>query len=255
MISTSPPFTHCFYNAYRPTFLNHAMKAMILAAGRGERMRPLSDMTPKPMLSVAGKPLIRWQIDRLVAAGFTQIVINHAWLGDHIEHAFHSGEGFGCEILYSREEQALETAGGIVQALPLLGVGPFVVVSGDIYTDFNYLTLKPVMEEIAQGQADAHLVLVPNPTFHPQGDMGLENHLIQPDATPRYTYGNIAVFQPKLFAPLPRGEKKKLFPWLYDFARQGRVTGELFDGLWDNVGTPEQLNALDARLRKPTYIH
>jgi N-acetyl-alpha-D-muramate 1-phosphate uridylyltransferase len=231
------------------------MKAMILAAGRGERMRPLSDMTPKPMLSVAGKPLIRWQIDRLVAAGFTEIVINHAWLGDHIEHAFKSGEGFGCQLQYSREEEALETAGGIVQALPLLGDEPFVVVSGDIYTEFNYLTLKPIVDEIAQGQADAHLVLVPNPPFHVQGDMGLQDHLITPDATPHYTYGNIAVFHPKLFVSLPRGEKKKLFPWLYEFARQGRVRGELFDGVWDNIGTPEQLDALDMRLSKPVYIH
>jgi N-acetyl-alpha-D-muramate 1-phosphate uridylyltransferase len=233
----------------------NCMRAMILAAGRGERMRPLSDFSPKPMLSVAGKPLIRWQIDRLVAAGFTDIVINHAWLGDHIEHAFRSGEGFGCTIRYSPEEEALETAGGIVQALPLLGDAPFLVVSGDIYTEFNYLTLKAVIDDIAQGKADAHLVLVPNPPFHPQGDMGLENHLIVPDAAPRYTYGNIAVFHPKLFATLPRGEKKKLFPWLYEFARAGRVTGEFFDGIWDNVGTPEQLNALDARLSRPIHIH
>jgi N-acetyl-alpha-D-muramate 1-phosphate uridylyltransferase len=231
------------------------MRAMILAAGRGERMKPLSDFTPKPMLSVGGKPLIRWQLDRLVAAGFTDIVINHAWLGDHIEHAFRSGEGFGCNIHYSREVEALETAGGIVQALPMLGDEPFLVVSGDIYTEFNYLTLKPVIEDIAQGKADAHLVLVPNPDWHVAGDMGLANHLIEPEGAPRFTYGNIAVFHPKLFAGLPRGEKKKLFPWLYGFARKGRVGGELFDGVWDNIGTPEQLNALDTRLSRPKSLH
>lgn len=231
------------------------MKAMILAAGRGERMRPLSDFAPKPMLSVAGKPLIRWQLDRLVASGITEIVINHAWLGDHIEHALGNGEGFGCSIKYSREAQALETAGGIAYALDWLDDGPFVVVSGDIYTEYNYRTLFSVAEDIAAGKADAHLVLVPNPDFHPEGDMGLDGGLIQPDAAPRHTYGNIAVFNAALFRDLPKGEKKKLFPWLYEFARAGRVTGELFDGTWDNIGTPEQLNALDARLNRPRQIH
>jgi N-acetyl-alpha-D-muramate 1-phosphate uridylyltransferase len=241
--------------AARGTGHGASMKAMILAAGRGERMRPLSDFTPKPMLGVAGKPLIRWQLDRLVAAGFTDIVINHAWLGEHIEHALRSGEGFGCHIQYSREDQALETAGGIVQALPMLGDEPFAVVSADIYTEYNYLTLAPIIEDIARGHVDAHLVLVPNPEFHPAGDMGLADHLIQPDIEPRFTYGNIAVFHPKLFAGLPRGEKKKLFPWLYEFARAGRVSGELFDGVWDNIGTPQQLNALDAKLSRPARMH
>jgi MurNAc alpha-1-phosphate uridylyltransferase len=231
------------------------MKAMILAAGRGERMRPLSDMLPKPMLSVAGKPLIRWQIDRLIASGFSEIVINHAWMGDQFVRAFKHGEGFGCTIQYSPEDQALETAGGIAHALHLLGDEPFVAVSGDIYTTFNYTSLHDVGQELARGAADAHLVLVPNPDFHPDGDMGLVDGLIDRDAAPRYTYGNIAVFHPRLFRDLDRNGKKKLFPWLYEFAQQGRVTGELFDGEWENLGTPMQLDALDARLRAARVIH
>jgi N-acetyl-alpha-D-muramate 1-phosphate uridylyltransferase len=231
------------------------MKAIIFAAGRGQRMRPLSDFLPKPMLSVAGKPLIRWQIDRLVASGVTEIVINHSWLGDAIERAFRSGEGFGCKIHYSREPDALETAGGIANTLPFFDDAPFIAISGDIYTEFNYGSLAEAAERIGKDAADAHLVLVNNPDFHALGDMGLENHLIKPDATPRFTYGNIAVFHPRIFSGIARGEKKSLFPWLYEFARKNRVTGELFTGVWDNIGTPEQLNALDARLSHRGALH
>lgn len=222
---------------------------MILAAGRGQRMRPLSDLLPKPMLSLAGKPLLRWQIDRLVASGVREIIINHAWLGQAIERAFGNGEGFSCRIHYSPEVQALETAGGIANALHYFGDDPFIVVSGDIYTEFNYHTLFKSAQNIQEGKVDAHLILVNNPQFHPGGDMGLQNHLICPDALPRFTYGNIGVFHPRLFSDLPKDEKKALFPWLYTFAQAGRVSGELFDGVWENIGTPEQLTTLDTQLR------
>jgi MurNAc alpha-1-phosphate uridylyltransferase len=227
------------------------MRALILAAGRGERMRPLTDDTPKPLLKAGGRRLIEWQIEALARAGVREMVINVAHLADAFERALGRGEGLGVTLAYSREgdraEAALETLGGIVRALPLLGPDPFVVVSGDIVTDFDYSTLAAATARLDAGAADAHLVLVDNPAFHTRGDMGLLDGLIAPDASERYTYANVGVFAPRLFAGL-EPVRASLFPWLYAAARAGRVTGEHFAGRWYNVGTPAELARLDAEL-------
>jgi N-acetyl-alpha-D-muramate 1-phosphate uridylyltransferase len=228
------------------------MKALIFAAGRGERMRPLSDATPKPLLRAGGRCLIEWQIDALVHAGIRELVINTAHRAEAIEQALGDGARYGARILYSREgsraEDALETLGGIVHALPLLDPqradAPFIAVSGDIVTDFDYRRLRQAALSLSQGAADVHLVLVPNPPFHPSGDMGLHDGRIDL-AAPLATYANIGVFAPRLFHAEAAG-RRKLFPWLYQFTAVGRVTGELFDGRWHNVGTPADLAALDA---------
>jgi MurNAc alpha-1-phosphate uridylyltransferase len=226
------------------------MRALIFAAGRGERMRPLSDHTPKPLLRAGGRRLIEYQIEALVRAGIRDLVINLAHLADSFEPVLGDGSAYGARIVYSREgdaaEHALETLGGIVKARPLLGDAPFVAVSGDIVTDFDYRRLTAHAQAIALGAADAHLVLVPNPPFHPGGDMGLQNGRIT-RAQPWSTYANIGVFSPRLFAHEVE-EKKRLFPWLYRFAEGGRLTGELHHGRWYNVGTPADLEALDAEL-------
>jgi N-acetyl-alpha-D-muramate 1-phosphate uridylyltransferase len=215
--------------------------AMILAAGRGERMRPLTDTTPKPLLIAGGKRLIEWQIEGLVKAGVQRIVINHAWLGEQFEAALGNGKRYGCELLYSPEATALETAGGIAKALPLLGDAPFIVVSGDIHTHYDYTCLPTDL-----GTHAAHLVLVPNPSYNPNGDMGLASGLITPQAINKHTYANIGVFSPAIFKSLDPTVKHKLFPWLY---AQGSIGGELFAGEWHNVGTSQQLVALDGALK------
>lgn len=224
-------------------------RAMILAAGRGERMRPLSDTTPKALLEVAGRPLIEWQLVRLVAAGFAEVVINHAWLGDAIEQRLGDGARFGATIRYSAEGTALETAGGIARALPLLGSEPFVVVSADIFTDFDYRRLDPVIALIAHAgpSYSAHLVLTDNPPYHSAGDMALVDGQIRLDG-PRLTYANIAVFHPRLFAALAPDQKLALFPWFYRWLGQTRVSGEHLRGVWQNIGTPEQLLHLNAHV-------
>jgi MurNAc alpha-1-phosphate uridylyltransferase len=226
-------------------------RAVILAAGRGERMRPLTDATPKPLLRVGGKAIIEWQVERLAAGGFRELVVNHSHLGEQIERALGDGSRHGVRIRYSHEPKALETAGGIAQALHLLDDKPFAVVSGDIYTDFDYATLVPVTRAIAGDPARqaAHFVLVDNPPWHAAGDMGLENGRVS-RAGERLTYGNIAVFHPALFADVAPGTWLKLFPWAYRFVDEGRVTGERFAGTWENVGTPQQLAALDRRLAR-----
>ena len=226
-------------------------RALILAAGRGERMRPLTDATPKPLLAVGGRPIIEWQVARLVQGGFPDIVVNHSHLGAMIEAALGDGARLGARIRYSHEPTALETAGGVAQALPLLGEEPFVVVSGDIHTDFDYATLLPRVRSIAAdfGAHAAHFVLVDNPPWHSAGDMGLAGERVTRGG-PRLTYGNIAVFHPALFRDIVPGTWLKLFPWAYRFVDEGRVSGERFPGRWDNVGTPEQLAALDRRLTR-----
>ncbi len=239
------------------------MKAMILAAGRGERMRPLTDTVPKALLEVGGKPLIVWQIEALVRGGFDELVINHAWLGPLIERAIGDGRDYGARIAWSREPQALETAGGIATALPLIEAGggdpgardePFAVVSADIHSAFDYATLAPVVTSIRLHFPvhAAHLVLVDNPPWHPAGDMALVDGRIarEPDdvTEPLMTYANIAVFHPRVFAALPRFKVLKMFPWAYALADAGRMTGSRFAGAWDNVGTPGQLATLDRRL-------
>jgi MurNAc alpha-1-phosphate uridylyltransferase len=224
-------------------------RALILAAGRGERMRPLTDTRPKPLLAVGGKALIEWQVERLVAGGFADLVVNHSHLGQQIEDALGSGGRFGARIRYSHEPRALETAGGVAQALELLGDAPFAVVSGDIYTTFDYALLAPRIASIARDPAThaAHFVLVDNPPYHREGDMGLAAGRITREG-PRLTYANIAVYHPALFAGVAPGTSLRLFPWAYEFVEAGRVTGEHFRGTWDNLGTPEQLAALDRLL-------
>jgi MurNAc alpha-1-phosphate uridylyltransferase len=229
------------------------LRALILAAGRGERMRPLTDATPKPLLAAGGKRLIEWQIEALARAGVREMAINTAHLPARFEQALGDGARWGVRLAYSREgeraEDALETLGGIVHALPLLGDRAFFVVSGDIVTGYDYATLAARARAIDSGERDAHLVLVDNPPFHPRGDMGLADGRIEPDGEPRWTYANIGVFSPRLFdglAPV----RARLFPWLYEAARAGRVGGELTRARWFNIGTPEELARVDAELRR-----
>lgn len=226
-------------------------RALILAAGRGERLRPLTDATPKPLLCAGGRPLVEWQIERLAAGGFRELVVNHAHLGSQIEAALGDGERFGVRIRYSPESPALETAGGIARALPLLGDAPFVVVSGDIHTGFDFASLAPRIEAIGRDPLAcvAHFVLVDNPPWHAAGDMGLAHGRVT-RAAPWLTYGNIAVFHPQPFRDFAPGTRLRLFPWMYRFVDEGRVSGERYAGPWDNVGTAEQLAALDRRLRR-----
>lgn len=225
--------------------------ALILAAGRGERLRPLTDTIPKPLVAAGGKPLIAWQVERLAAAGFGDIVVNHSHLGHLIEEALGDGSRFGVRLRYSHEPSALETAGGVVQAMPLLGGEPFVVVSGDIHTDFDYASLAPRIAAIARDPAGvaAHFVLVDNPGWHPAGDMALAAGRVRREGA-RLTYGNIAVFHPSVFQGIAPGTRLKLFPWAYALVDAGRVSGEHFRGAWDNVGTAEQLAALDRRISR-----
>lgn len=226
-----------------------APRAFILAAGRGERMRPLTDALPKPLLKAGGKPLIAWQLERLAAAGVREVVINHAHLGERLEAELGSGSRWGLAISWSREKEALETAGGIAHALGLIGDRPFIVVSGDIHTDFDYSGLAAAAQDIGRdpSRRAAHFVLVDNPPYHPGGDMGLAGGRVRREG-PLLTYANIAVFHPELFAGIAPGARLRLFPWAYRFVDEGRVTGELFAGAWENLGTPAQLAALDRRL-------
>jgi MurNAc alpha-1-phosphate uridylyltransferase len=229
------------------------MRAMILAAGRGLRMRPLTDACPKPLLAVGGKPLIVWQIERLAAGGWRDIVINTGWLGAQIPAALGDGAAWGVRLRYSAEPtDAYETGGGIATALPLLGDAPFVVVSGDIYTHFDYACLRTAAEAIAADpqHTAAHLVLTPNPDHNLAGDMALNPQGRVQRQGALLNYGNIGVFHPSLFASQPRETPWKLFPWLYAAVDAGRVSGALFSGAWHNVGTPQQLGALDAALRR-----
>ncbi|MBW8370216.1 MAG: nucleotidyltransferase family protein [Thiobacillus sp.] len=228
---------------------------MILAAGRGERMRPLTDRTPKPLLAVGGKPLIVWHIERLRAAGFTHIVINHAHLGQQIEAALGDGAGLGVAIEYSREVSALETAGGIATALPLIEGDVFPVVNGDIYCEYDFSRLAEPMARLAAGHDQAHLVLVDNPPHHPQGDFVLDggrvtnaDMLLTPHPA-RFTFSGIGVYHRALFAHTPAGEKAPLAPLLRLAINARRISGEHFGGRWVDVGTPERLQQLDESLR------
>lgn len=217
---------------------------MILAAGRGERMRPLTDAAPKPLLEAGGKSLIQYHLEALAGAGVRDIVINLAWKGAMIRNALGDGSRFGVRIEYSDEAgAALETGGGVFKALSLLGPEPFLIVSGDVWTDFDPAT---VFESLAAGDI-AHFVLAPNPSFHQQGDFGLTAGRITVDDGPRYTYANIGVFRPAFFANCTPG-KFPLAPLMYDWIRKGRVSGELFQGRWRNIGTTAQLAELDREL-------
>jgi MurNAc alpha-1-phosphate uridylyltransferase len=227
-----------------------AIGAMILAAGRGERMRPLSDTCPKPLLAVGGEPLIVHQIRALVRAGFADVVINAAHLADRLIDAIGDGTRYGARVHWSREAEALETAGGIATALPLLPAGPALIVSGDIWTRYDYARLRPLAQAIASASAGAraHLVMVPNPPYHPRGDFALRDGQVALDGEPRLTYGNIGVYDTALFAGLARHAKLKLLPYLTDWIERGFVRGERYDGAWENVGTPADLARLNAVL-------
>ena len=225
--------------------------AMILAAGRGERMRPLSDACPKPLLEVGGKPLLVWQIEALARAGYRDLVINVAHLADAFTARLGDGAGLGARIRWSREPEPLETAGGIATALPLLPRGPLLVVSGDIWTAFDYASLDARRTAMATlpDAPRAHLVMVPNPAYHPEGDFRLEHDRLVPRGEPRLTFGNIALYDSDLFAELPRGRKLKMLPLYQRWIAAGIASGERYDGPWANVGTPADLADLDARLR------
>lgn len=218
------------------------MKAMILAAGRGERMRPLTDHTPKPLLKVGGKPLIVWHIERLAAAGFKDVVINHAHLGEQIENALGDGSQWGVRIQYSPEKIALETAGGIANAMPLLGDAPFLVVNGDVFADIDFGALKLVSPDVA------HLVMVDNPPQHAAGDFALSSGKLGVDGTEKLTFSGVGVYQPKLFAGIARDEAAKLAPLLKAAMAQGLVSGSHHQGAWHDIGTPERLQVLDSQL-------
>jgi N-acetyl-alpha-D-muramate 1-phosphate uridylyltransferase len=232
--------------------MTHALNtAMIFAAGRGERMRPLTDSCPKPLLPVGGKPLIVWQIERLAAAGVRVIVINHAWLGAQIEAALGDGSRFGVSLRYSAENEALETAGGIAQAMHLIGDGVFIAVSGDVFCEFDYASLNErAVAMQALDEPGMHLVMVPNPPFHLRGDFALSGDgKLALDGEPRFTFGNIGLYDTRMFCDLAPGTRRALTPYYRETIEAGRATGELYEGRWENVGTPAQLQALDDELR------
>jgi MurNAc alpha-1-phosphate uridylyltransferase len=224
--------------------------AMILAAGRGERMQPLSDSTPKPLLAVGGKPLIVWQIDALARAGYRTLVINAAHLASQLVAALGDGDAYGVDITWSVEAEPLETAGGIATAMPLLPAGPIVIVSGDLWTNFDYSTLRARADLMSMDDAmpRVHLVMVPNPSFHPDGDFALDGSRIHREGPDKLTFGNIGIYDTALFRELPRGVKLKLLPLYHDWIARGLVSGERFDGPWANVGTPAELATLDRKL-------
>lgn len=223
------------------------MRAMILAAGRGARMRPLTDTRPKPLLEAGGKALIVWQIERLKAAGLRDIIINHAHLGQQIEETLGDGQALGVSIRYSPEAQALETAGGIRQALPLLGNEAFVVVNGDVYCNANLNTVRQAATGLSASGDLAHLVLVPNPAHNPAGDFPLAGGRLG-GSGPSFTFAGIGAYHPALFAALKPGEPARLAPLLQAAMQQRRVAGALFEGEWIDVGTPERLAELDQAL-------
>lgn len=228
------------------------MKAMILAAGLGNRMRPLTLHTPKPLLEVGGKPLIVWHIEKLKAVGVTEIVINTAWLGDKLVAALGDGSQFGVTILWSHEGEGLETAGGIINALPLLGDEPFILVNGDVWTTMNFSSLLNVQ----LGDQQAHLVLVENPPQHLKGDFILSNGLAytfeQEQMGEALTYSGIAVIAPKMFSGLEQG-KRPLAPLLKQAMLQKQVSAEKMQAIWVDVGTPERLEQLDQQIKQNAF--
>ena len=228
---------------------------MIFAAGRGERMRPLTDTCPKPLLKVRGRPLITWHIVNLVRAGIKDIVINHSHLGHMFEEELGDGSRYGARIVYSHEPTPLETAGGIANALHLLGDEPFVAVSGDIYAPyFDFEQVLDVLKDTdAVGQPIppekrdiAWLYLTPNPWHNPDGDFGLTMYTLSNEGNPKWNFSNIGVYRPEMFDGIKAGEVSRLGPLMRKFIEQGRVGGEIYDGQWVNVGTVQQLEELNA---------
>lgn len=231
---------------------------MILAAGRGERMRPLTDTLPKPLLCVGNKPLIEYHLDNLACAGFVDIVINHAHLGQMIETALGDGERYGINIRYSHESIALEAAGGIVKALPLLksnvgndpGEQPFLIINADIYCEIDFSTLLPTLRQMkANLNGDsAHLVLVSNPEHHPDGDFVLDSGRLVLKGKEKLTFSGIGIYKPAFFKGIEPGLVAKLVPKLRQAIAAGKVGGEHYKGVWEDVGTPERLRRLDVQL-------
>lgn len=222
--------------------LSHAMQAMILAAGRGERLRPFTDHTPKPLLKVRGIPLIVWHIKNLRAAGVREIVINHAHLGYMVERELGDGQALGVSIIYSHEPEALETAGGIANALHLLKPEPFLVVNGDVFTDFDFSRIYTV----DMTRASAHLVLVDNPQHNPAGDFALQGSFVHLQGEPMLTFSGMAIYRPEFFKDVRVGEKAKLSPLLRAAIQEQRVSGEYYGGVWMDVGTPQRLAQLNS---------
>jgi MurNAc alpha-1-phosphate uridylyltransferase len=219
------------------------MKAMLLAAGRGERMRPLTDSVPKPLVPVAGRPLIAWHLAALAAAGYREVVVNTSWLAEALHAALGDGASFGVRITWSDEGPVpLETGGGIFRAVPLLGPGPFLVVNADIWTDIDFARLE------LESDAHAHLVLVANPPHNVRGDFGLDGDRVVSRDTDRFTYSGVGVFRPEFFHDCSAG-RFPLLPLLNRAIAARRLRGELHRGAWSDVGTAERLAALDARLR------
>ncbi len=219
---------------------------MILAAGRGERMRPLTDHIPKPLLEVAGKPLIIWHLEKLAKANFEEVIINHAHLGGMIEAYVGDGSRWNLKVTYSREGSPLETAGGIKKALPLIGDQPFLVVNADIYTDFNFATIKNRNLNDCKG----HLVMVKNPKQHPDGDFFLQNNQIEREGKERLTFSGIAIYQPKIFEDINIEPVAKLAPILKKLIDAECISGEAYQGLWFDIGTPERLNEVNLFLKE-----
>lgn len=235
-------------------------KAMLLAAGRGERMRPLTDTCPKPLLRAGGKMLIEYHLMRLAQAGFSTIVINHAYLGEQIEAALGNGERYDIQILYSAEQGGLETAGGIAKALPLLTDGsmhrPLVVINADIFCPMELSGLRSILQRIQEeaGRTLAHLILVDNPPHHPEGDFCWDadkEALVPPIRTGcrKLTFSGIGVYHPALFKHVTPGQAVKLAPLLHAAIATGKVKGNYYSGIWMDIGTPERLHALDAWLQ------
>jgi MurNAc alpha-1-phosphate uridylyltransferase len=231
------------------------MKAMIFAAGRGERMRPLTDSCPKPLLKVRGRPLIVWHILNLVRAGITEIVINHAHLGQMIEEALGDGKQFGASIAYSAEGSALETAGGIAKARHLLDDQPFVAIAGDIYCPhFNFEQVKTALQDNdmwgnphpREKRDVAWLYLVKNPAHNLKGDFVLNTFSVANEGEPRHTFSGIGVYRPEIFDAIQPGQSAQIAPILREYAARGQVGGELYRGDWTDVGTPERLAQLNA---------
>jgi len=234
------------------------MKAMIFAAGRGERMRPLTDSTPKPLLKVRGRPLIVWHVLNLVRAGIPDIVINHSWLGHMIEQELGDGSRYGARIVYSHEPAPLETAGGVANALHLLGDEPFLAISSDIYAPYFDFSdaLDALKDTDALGQTIpiekrdiAWLWLTPNPWHNPEGDFAFDMYTLKNEGAPKWNFANIGVYRPEMFDGIAPGEFVKLGPLMRKYIDLGRVGGEVYEGQWVNVGTVAQLEELNAPLR------
>lgn len=227
------------------------LRAMLLAAGRGARMRPLTDTTPKPLLTVQGKALIEWHLERLAAANIHEVVINHAWLGEQIEAYLGDGARWGVNIQYSAEHSALETAAGIKKALPLLGPAPFLVISADIWTDWNPQMAYYLAQSLKSAAATAHLVLVPNPEHNPQGDFAFAEGYVQAKAKSthlNYTYSGLGVFDPAFFDQVSAQTPTPLREPLQQAMAQKQVLGSIYQGNWMDVGTPERLKQIEQNL-------